>query len=67
MSFRKFGRPTSVAKQNSVLSLAFTAPRFQIGKWGRVPVPELVEAVARIIDAKPEFLFELERARGIRQ
>ena len=43
--------------------------RTTVSDWevGTSPVPELVEAVARIIDAKPEFLFELERARGIRR
>ena len=43
--------------------------RTTVSEWetGKTDVPELVEAIARIIDAKPEFVFELERARGLRK
>ena len=42
--------------------------RTTVSDWevGASPVPELVDVIARMIDAKPEFLFELERVRGTR-
>jgi len=43
--------------------------RTTVSDWeiGASPIPELVEAVARIIEEEPEFLFRLERIRGLRQ
>ena len=43
--------------------------RTTVSDWetGKAPVPELVDAVVRMIRDEPEFLFRLERVRGLRK